>query len=103
MSPDRGEERDGGDEDVLGLHQDVLDVPGVVGDPRIRAWDVAEREEEGRLATNDAPSVMIRLASAVVRRLKPKARTARRLPATAARETATAPASQSGSHWRNRR
>ena len=49
-------------------------------------------------AMNDAPSVMIRLASAVVRRLKPKARTASRLPATAARKTATAPASQSGNH-----
>ena len=49
-------------------------------------------------AMNDAPSVMIRLASAVVRRLKPNASSARMLPAAAASTTAHAPASQSGSH-----
>ena len=52
-------------------------------------------------ATNEAPRVMIRLARAVVRRLKPKASTARRLPATAESRTATDPASQSGSHSLN--
>ena len=46
---ERSEERDRGDEHVLRLHEDVADVPGMVGDPRIRAWDVAERQQERRL------------------------------------------------------
>ena len=77
VRPTAASERDARDQDVLRLDEHAADVPGVVGDPAVRARDVAELEQESASARNDAPSVMIMLASCVVRPRKPTATTAR--------------------------